>query len=684
MTDDEQTGALETPADAGKGPAGVVHRWLLEWNLASKVEEDWRKRAKSAVERYRDEKDGKAETGGSPRFNIFHSNVQTIMPSLYGKTPAPDIRRRYRDRDPVGRQASEVLERAVEFLLDDGSFDEAMMAAVFDRCTVGRAVTRVRYVPQFNTDDDALTDQIIEWEPIPWEDFRRGPGRRWQDVTWIGFRHWLTVEDGVERFGPDFKDIEADAHPEAVEEDGPDNDTFKRVEVWEIWDKLKREVIYIAPKNKHGPLKTVPDPLNLKGFFPIPKPLYAIPDSGSLLPVEEFRIYRDQAAELDTLTARITRIVEVLKVRGVADSRIAELWNTENMEDGEFAAASDVTQYLQGGGLENAIWIMPIDKIIAVLRVLYESREAVKQTIYEITGISDILRGASKQAETATAQSIKAQWGSIRMQRAQRDVQRYARDLIRIGAEIIGEQFEVETLAKMTGVQLPTEQDLAAMAQMAMQQGDDPRELMQEPTWEKVRAVLSDDLLRAYRIDIETDSTIEADEQADKDSRIELSTALMGSLTQGLQIAAAAPELAPLVKDTLLFVIRGFKDSRALEASIEESMDKGIEALEQSQQQQGADPTQELKVQQEQIKAQTAQVKAQADVAKANATIAQSRIDQQHAGHEHQYDMQKMAGEIQKLMLEIQNLSQEMQMDRERHAMKMQEAQASAAMSGMM
>jgi hypothetical protein len=53
---------------------------------------------------------------------------------------------------------------------------------------------------------------------------------------------------------------------------------------------------------------------------------------------------------------------------------------------------------------------MPIDGLAKIVLQLVEQREQVKQTIYEVTGISDIVRGASKADETATAQQIKGRW----------------------------------------------------------------------------------------------------------------------------------------------------------------------------------------------------------------------------------------------------------------------------------
>ena len=164
----------------------------------------------------------------------------------------------------------------------------------------------------------------------------------------------------------------------------------------------------------------------------------------------------------------------------------------------------------------------------------------------EITGISDILRGDTQASETATAQSIKAQWGSLRLRRSQRDVQRYARDLIRIMAEIMAEKFQPQTLMLITGLQLD------------------------EPTMMAVMEVLRSDAMRSYRVDIETDSTIQPDEEADKQAITELLSgitnylAAMGPAVQQGYIPAEA------AKAILLSAVRRFRLGREVEDALEE------------------------------------------------------------------------------------------------------------------
>jgi F0F1-type ATP synthase membrane subunit b/b' len=104
------------------------------------------------------------------------------------------------------------------------------------------------------------------------------------------------------------------------------------------------------------------------------------------------------------------------------------------------------------------------------LKELNDQRNASKQVIYEITGISDIMRSASDPNETFGAQKIKTQWGTQRLQRMQKEIQRYIRDLIRMKAEIIAEKFQIETLEKMTLLPYPKKSDVDKQFAQQMQQ----------------------------------------------------------------------------------------------------------------------------------------------------------------------------------------------------------------------
>jgi hypothetical protein len=657
MPDNDYTndGTMETPADAGKGLPGVVNRWVTELDLADKQEADWRQRAKDTEARYRDEKVDSRQPGrysSANRFNILYSNVQTICPTLYNQSPSPDVRRRYRDADPIGKEVSEVLERCLSFTMDECDFDRYMRLAVKDQQLCGRGVTRVRYNPAFADETDemsgdsyeSLQGEEVKFQHVNWADFRHGPGRTWEEVQWVAFRHLMTRDELKSKFGDKMgEEVTLDYSPMGVDDkDGdPVTDTFKRATIWEVWCNRQKEVIFISKTLKERPLKTEPDPLQLANFFPTPRPLYAMESTDSLVPVEPFRFYRDQADELDKITLRISGIIAACKVRGIYDSTITEMQNIMDASENMMIPAQDVLPLMQSGGLDNAIWMWPIEKIAGILGQLYVQREQIKTTIYEITGIADIMRGSSIAAETLGAQQLKVQFGTMRMDDSRRDVQRYARDLIRIAAEIISEQFTPESLQMMTDIKLPSMEEkqqvqmMLQSQQMAMQPqpGQPPpppppeippeiMEILEKPTWEECIQLLRDDKQRSFRVDIETDSTISGDYAADQ----EAITKLLQGVAAFIADAGPAVEAGYLpieaAKAMIMTAVRRFKLGREVEDALDMIGENDPAANAEQQEGAGVEQALQMKLQIEQqeaqIKAQEVEQKMQIEQAKMN------------------------------------------------------------------
>ena len=703
---DAQGGTLVTPEDAGKGAPGVVARWIAELDLSDKVEKNWRERAKDVQERYRDEKtQNERRYSSSNRYNILYSNIQTICPALYNQSPTPDVRRRYRDADPVGKEISEVLERCLSFTMDDCDFDRYMRLAIKDQQICGRGVTRVRYDPVFGEESDEMGDpyddlkgEEVKFQHVNWADFRHGPGRTWEEVEWIAFSHLMTRDALRDKFGDKIGDeVELDYTPIGMEDKDGDvvADTFKRATGWEIWCSRQKEVIFISKSVKERPLKTDPDPLQLRGFFPTPRPLYATENTDSLVPVEPFRFYRDQANELDNITRRISGIIAACKVRGIYDSTITEMSNLMDAGENMMVPAQDVLPLMQSGGLDKAIWMWPIEKIAGVLNELYNQREQIKKTIYEITGIADIMRGSTASSETLGAQQLKVQFGTMRLDDMGREIQRYARDLVRITAEIISEHFSPDSIAMMTDIKLPSQEEKMMAQQqaqmMAQQQQPMPpqlEEMLQKPTWDECMQVLRDDKQRSYRVDIETDSTVSGDQAMDQKSMTELLTGVSTFITNAGPAVAAGYLPLEAAKAMLMSAVRRFRMGREVEDALdmigEDENDSGAagdgqqqaQQAQQAQQmeQQAAAQADQMKMQMEQqnsaIKAQEAQTKAQIEQDKmqldAKVQQASLMIQEQEIGLKER-DMALKEFEAQKPEPDVgMKIQADMQMAREK------------------
>lgn len=602
MADTADTPGI-TSKTVDRTPQGKVKRWLSEWHLAERREKPWRESTEKILDLY----SSKNRAGNS--FNILWSNTETLRPAIYNSTPTADVRRRFRDPDPIGKIASTVLERGLTFSIDQYDFDGEMEFSALDLLLAGRGVARVKYMPTFKqsedndnwlgdddyTPDEELADEATIVERVLWDKFRMGAGRVWKLVPWVGFEHEMPYDQLEEMFGKEMADKvtlqDTDSSDKLSDKGDQELKSLQKVGlVYEIWDKATRKVLFISESVKDMPLLEKDDPLGLCDFFPVPRPVYAIEDSNSTIPQLLYEKYRPQAEELNRVTLRINKIVDALKVRGAYSAHLSEVASIIESGDNAMTPISNASEVAAMGGLDKAIWMMPIDNLIKVLDGLYLARQKTIEVIYQVTGMADIMRGASNPHETATAQKIKTQWGTMRLQRIQREFQRFIRDLIRMKAEVMAKHFDAATLQMMTGIQLPDAKQKAELQQMASlyQQAQtapmpgqmppppvppkvqaDVQQILALPTWDDVMKLLKSDALRAYRVDIETDSTIAESMETDMEGLQQSITAVV-NLFQGVGPAIQAGYLnVDVLKSLAQTVARHTKMGDAVEDAID-------------------------------------------------------------------------------------------------------------------
>lgn len=552
-------------------PEQASRHWQVQLHVAERACKDWWDHGSKLEKRYKNEKEELFKTRRSGRkFAILYSNTETLKSSFYARTPKPDVRRRWLDRNPVARTAGDIIERALSYCADNTKHDRVLRAGVHDLTLPGRGLCWLKYeaeveqVPQIDPNTgmpavdmegnpvlvEQLADQEVYEEHVYWKDFLWSPARTWQEVCWIARRHRMSREDLRENGFEDAESIPLNWQPDVESKsDREIPDESKRAEVWEIWCKHSKRRYWIV-KGHTKALRIDDDPYELTGFWPIAEPLSAVLGTDSYVPSPFYAQYEDQAEDLDEITGRISMLIKALKRRGVYDASVTELRRLAKAGDNEFIPVDGQKYALlaKDGGLKAAFQSEDIDQIAKVLLGLYDQRDRLVQSIYEITGISDIIRGNSNPNETATAQSIKAQFGSMRLRDQQREVQRWIRDTYRLKAELICQNFTPEKIAAMTGMNA------------------------EDPVFQQAVDLLRSDELRAYQVDIETDSTVFEDAEAEKQSRVELLTAMSGFMQQSLPVVQGAPEMMPLIAEMMAFGVRGFKAGRQLEDKLDEVM----------------------------------------------------------------------------------------------------------------
>jgi hypothetical protein len=320
-----------------------------------------------------------------------------------------------------------------------------------------------------------------------------------------------------------------------------------------------------------------------------------------------------------------------------------------------------------GGSNEVIIWL-PIDMIAQVVTTLVDLRKQVIDDVYQIMGLADIMRGATDPSETLGAQQLKTQYGSSRVRDKQYELERIARDLVEITADIITEKFDPVTMIQMSQTQLPTQamqtkqikdiqkqladqqlaiqklQQLPQAQQMAQQNPDQAAQMQQQaqqmiqsgndtitqlsqtPTLEQVLEFLGNCRSREFTLDIETDSTIVVDENAEKERHTEFVQMLGVLLPQLAQLTAAAPQAAAFCGEILKFAVAPFRGGRPLDGAIDEFVELSKQTAAQPH---GDDPATAAGKVQLQIEQMKQSRQAQQDQA-ANALKAQEiqTIDQ--------------------------------------------------------
>jgi len=641
----------------------------------------WESRVEKIIKRYRDEK----REGTGAKFNVLWSNVQTLKAATFSRMPMPDVSRRFKDQDAVGRVASLMLERALEFEVQHyKDYGASIRQCVYDRFLGGRGTAWVRYEPTFKQvkagetpEDGPLVTEDVETETdiaeeldfecapvdyVHWRDFGHAIARTWEEVPIVWRKVYMRRPALRERFAEAGDKIPLDASPtELSKSKGSEDSTAKFALIYEIWDKDTGQAVWIS-KSMNEFVDCREDPLGLEEFFPCPPPLFSTLTTDDLIPLPDFTIYQDQAAELDTLSERIRGLIDALQVRGVHDASVPELARLfTEAGNGQLIPVKNWQALAEKMGLKGAIDIVDLLPFAQALKEAYLAFEQIKNQIYELTGISDIIRGQTAASETATAQQIKNNYASMRLKVYQDEVERFATRLLQLKAQIICKHFDAETICKISACDQLSDADKQLVPQ-ALQ-------------------MLKDDVMRAFRIEVQTDSMVYQDEGQEKADRMEFLNATSQFIEKIVQASQMAPQLIPLGVEMLKFGVTGFRVGKSLEGTI----DQAAEQMKAQAAQQAANPQphpDQIKAQADMQKTQMQiQADQQADRAKAQADIA---IAQAQAQADQQIEAQRQQHEQQMAQMDAQRAAMEAHMSQQTEAMKAHMAQQSEQMQQQM
>ena len=613
------------------------------------------------------------------QMDLFWSSSEVLKPAIYAKPPQPAISPIFKDGGAVKTTTAELLERAAVSTFKNSGIDEVMQSTRDDLIFSGRGVMWLRY----ETDGG----KKVCVEHLDRDDFLHDVARKWSGVGWVAGGFWMSRDEIKKRF-KDITDEQIDEIKflERRDEDNSDEKSMSaKAKVWEVWHKANNRVYWVT-EGLDVYLDDSEPHLKLNDFFPCPRPAYGTLRRRSLIPVPDFERYAGMFSKINTLTSRIYLLLDQVRMKGIipGGGDVATAIETlMKSDDDSILIAVPGAALMEGTAA--VVW-MPLDQIANAITGLIEARRQLIEDFYQLSGISDIMRGATEAEETLGAQQMKAQYGSVRVRCKIDEMQRLAADAVKIASEILAEKFDGDTLLEMSQMDLPTradikkrikeienaaEQEMKALGDKAEQmagQVEDPQQAQamfqqeQQAIYQKyapmleeaenlvpiddVVDLLRDDKARSFAFEIETDSTILTDELAEKQARAEFITAFNGAAQGLMSIASMGEPGAKLAGEMLKFSLAPYRVGRQMNAAIDEFVkqapamiasqqgeDQGVEALAEAEMEKAkaqmakVEADSALKQAENQRKFAELQVKAQKDQAEAAAKMAKLEQD---------------------------------------------------------
>lgn len=693
-TELEPADSLKEPDDAKS--SAIVLKQLREWE---KAEREWQDICDQIDEVYsRTDRNYTALERTSPgvwadaELDLFWASYEILKPAVYARPPKPVVSPQFKDRRPVKNKTAELLERTSISAFDRSDINNVMCEIRDDLIFTNRGVMWLTY--------ETEGGQKVCFEQIDRKDFRHQPARKWSEVGAVARRAWMTKRDMKKRFASHSGDAYKDAKftVKRDEEENGSVDHSRKASVWEVWHKVDNKVYWVSEGVEV--LLDVSEPeLKLRDFFPCPKPAFGTLQRRSLIPVPDYERYAVHFGKINTLTSRIYLLLDKVKMKGlipsggdVADA-IEELIRSDDDEILIPVPSASLT-----GDMANFVQWMPIADVATTIQGLITARSQLIDDFYQLSGISDIMRGATEAEETLGAQQLKTQYGSVRVEQKVRELQRIACDAVKIASEIIAEKFSQETLLEMSQMEIPTKADITKQIEgiekaakqelkaledkareMASQMGGqvDPQQAQQaqqefqqaqqqilakyapmlneakaEVPIEDIMKLLRDDKARGFAFEIEDESTIIADEQAEKQSRNEFMAAFSTAAQALAPLVQSGPDGAKLAGALLKFQLAPYRVGRELESMIDDWIDSVANTPPPSQDDGSAElaAAQNKLAEAEQVKAQAAMANVQAKAALDKAENQRKFLELQQKGNE---QAQKAQQENDKLRLQL-------------------------------
>jgi hypothetical protein len=639
---------MENPADNGqRDPNGIdgdfsvypntksgwAQRWTAEFAYAKETHRKWQLGGKMVVNKFlmRDLQANDPFQFAGYQLNLFGINVKTMMDMLFGHVPKVSVDRRHADeKDAIARVASEMASRILNADIEEAGedFTTIMRSCLQDRLLPGLGCARVRYKMDGDEEKKEKKDEGIDDEYVQWMDVLWSPARTWKEVRWIAFRTYKDKAEMKKFLGKSVTDAELRSIPfnskNPMEQMGMKTSQFwNKAELWEIWSKEFKYVFWYV-EGYTEILKSEADPLELEGFFPCPPFFIANTTTSQYVPKSDYSFAEALYREIDELEERIALLTKAVKVVGVYDKKagpdIGRMVN-ETAEN-KLIPVDAWAVFSERGGIKGSVEFLPIDQIVLALEKLQAQQQSRIQQLYEITGMSDIMRGAADERTQVGTQQLKARFASVRVQAVQDEFTRFATDMQKLRLEIIANFYEPETIIRQANMMFSMDSDNQMLLMQAAQ-------------------FLKQSEINKWRILISPESMAMTDYSQLRMERTEYINALGIFLQSSYPIAEKFPQATPILLELLKWGLAGFKGSKEIEGVI----DRAVAAMQQVAQQGGG------------------QQPPDPGAAKVQAEIQQSQQEHQQkmeeSNQKHQLKMAEMQQGFKAEMMEIMARMQE-------------------------
>lgn len=639
--------------------------------------------------------------------DLFWSSFEVLKPAVYARPPQPVVAPLFKDGKALHNLTAELLERCAISTFVRTGINDVMLLLRDDLIFTGRGAPWVRYEVE-----NGKHSVCVEHKDRL--DFLHEPARKWTEVGWVAAAAWMTQKDMRKRFHKTSGDAYKDAtYSVQRDDDGRDLEkraSVRKTKVWEVHHKADNKV-YWATEGVNVLLDSSEPEVKLSGFFPCPKPAYATLRRRSLIPVPDFQRYSIHFKKISELTRRIYALLDKVQMKGLipAGGDVGQAIEDLIHDDSDQIIIPVPGGAMLAQGATGFVAWLPLNELAQAIQGLIDARTQLINDFYSLSGISDIMRGATESEETLGAQQLKSQYGSVRVREKSSELQRVAADTVKIAAEVIADKFPQKALLEMSGLEIPTKADIekrvtqieaeakkdldglnqkaqeqaqqAQQQQGGQQQPVDPQQAQQmlqqaqqqvlakyapmladaeaQVPIEDVMKLLRDDRAMSFVFEIESSSTILTDELQEKSTRNEFMTQFTSASQPLMAMSAMGDQGAKLAGELMKFVLAPYRAGRTLDGAIDEFIDAAPEMAKAAAGNQG--DTEGLAEANKKL-AEAEMLKAQASMEGVKAKAARDQTDMQAKMADMQQratDAQAKAGEAQgKLQAQIADMAE--------------------------